>query len=257
MQNILLTIQYDGTDYAGWQRQKNGLAVQQVIEDALSKIIKERVTITGSGRTDAGVHALGQKANFISNCTVPMDKLPIAVNSIIPDDIRVVDVCYVPEDFNARFSAKKKTYRYTVTWGKTASALHSRFAWHSYYPLDVEKMCRAARLFEGEHDFNAFMASGSPVSSTVRTIYSSRIERANIEGVENALYYYVTGNGFLYNMVRIIMGTLVEIGQGRRDIESISTLLDVSDERGVVRARAGATAPPNGLALMNVDYGNI
>ena len=254
MQNILLTIQYDGTDYAGWQRQKNGLAVQQVIEDALSKITKERITITGSGRTDAGVHALGQAANFVSNCTVPLEKLPIAINSIIPDDIRVISATEVAQDFNARFSAKRKTYRYTITWGKNAPALYSRFSWHSYYPLDIEKMQAAARLFEGTHDFNAFMASGSPVSSTVRTIYSSYIEGANIEGCENALHYYVTGNGFLYNMVRIITGTLIEIGQGRREIESIGDLLNVSDERGVVRAKAGFTTPPNGLTLMNVDY---
>lgn len=197
---IKLTIEYDGTAYAGWQRQENALAVQQVIEEALTKLTRARVVIAGASRTDAGVHALGQTAHFDTESRIPPDKYAFALNTMLPADIRIRKSEAVSEDFHARFSNKGKRYRYLIYQSPHAGALNRNTHAHVIYPLDDEKMRRELTALIGTHDFAAFAASGSVVKDTVRTIYSASLARRGDE-----LELLVEGSGFLYNMVRIIV----------------------------------------------------
>ena len=241
---IKLTIEYDGTAYAGWQRQENALAVQQVIEEALTKLTRARVVIAGASRTDAGVHALGQTAHFDTESRIPPDKYAFALNTMLPADIRIRKSEAVSEDFHARFSNKGKRYRYLIYQSPHAGALNRNTHAHVIYPLDDEKMRRELTVLIGTHDFAAFAASGSVVKDTVRTIYSASLTRRGDE-----LELLVEGSGFLYNMVRIIAGTLISVGAGRLEEGAFARAIQSGN-----RLDLGVTAPAHGLTLMEVYY---
>lgn len=241
---IKLTIEYDGTAYAGWQRQENALAVQQVIEEALTKLTRARVVIAGASRTDAGVHALGQTAHFDTESRIPPDKYAFALNTMLPADIRIRKSEAVSEAFHARFSNKGKRYRYLIYQSPHAGALNRNTHAHVIYPLDDEKMRRELTVLIGKHDFAAFAASGSVVKDTVRTIYSASLTRR-----EDELELLVEGSGFLYNMVRIIAGTLISVGAGRLEEGAFARAIQSGN-----RLDLGVTAPAHGLTLMEVYY---
>ena len=243
MRNLKLTIQYDGTKYCGWQKQPNSPGIQGTIEYAIYEITKEKVNITGSGRTDAGVHALGQVANFKTNSIIPVNRIPDAINAKLPKDISIVDCQEVEENFHSRFSAKGKIYRYLIYNRPYRSPLYKDTSYHVKYELDIEKMREEAKSLIGTHDFKGFMSSGSAVKDTVRTIYDITIKKS-----EDLIVLEVEGNGFLYNMVRIIVGTLVDIGRGRINT-SMEGIIDSKD-----RGMCGHTAPAHGLFLKKVNY---
>lgn len=240
----MLKLSYDGTCYHGFQRQKNGITVQEAIENAVLLITGEEVTITGCGRTDAGVHAEVYYANFCTSSNIPLEKLPLALNSKLNEDIRIISAQEVGTDFHARFSAKKKAYVYTVDNAVSANVFLRNYSW--FYPkkLDVEKMRQAAEHIVGEHDFAAFMAAGSPVKSTVRDI-----EYIDIRQNGNIIEIEIMANGFLYNMVRIITGTLVYVGVGKLTPDDIPAIINSKN-----RVLAGKTAPAKGLRLKKVVY---
>lgn len=242
MRNIKLTIEYDGTDFCGWQIQPNGITVQQCVCDAIFAIDGCRVQLNGAGRTDAGVHARGQVANFFTASNIPSEKYAIALNTHLPESIRVLNSCEVPTDFNARFSAKRKTYKYYIRNSQIPSALNCRYEYNVRETLDIIKMSAACKLIEGEHDFKAFMASGSAVQDTVRTVYNANI----IDNMPN-IVFEIEGNGFLYKMVRLLTGTLIEIGKGKYGIDYMKVLL--SGEK-----RALYAAPAKGLFMHKIKY---
>lgn len=241
---IKLIIEYDGTNYVGWQRQTNGLAVQQVVEEALEDLTGEKTVIHAAGRTDAGVHALGQVAHFDTSTTVPPERISFALNTRLPNDIRVVKSEETDDDFHARFCAKAKTYVYTYYNADHASAVYRNTSAHARGSLDIEAMKQAAEVLVGTHDFVSFCASGSDVDTTVRTVYSIDVKKElpfiRIE---------VTGSGFLYNMVRIIAGTLLEAGQGRLTAEDVKAILEAKNRR-----KASPTAPAKGLVMKKIYY---
>jgi len=265
MPSFRITVAYDGTDFVGWQRQANGVSIQGLIEDALADIDGRPVAVAGAGRTDSGVHALAQVAGFTLERPMPPDVLVRAINAHVPDAIRVTAAAEVPASFHPRFAAHSKTYRYRILNSDVASPFERRYAWHVPGSLDLEAMGAAARMLEGEHDFAAFQAAGSDVVTTVRTVMTSRIAECGVRIDWGApaptairhppsamLCYEITGTGFLRHMVRTIVGTLVEIGRGRRPADSAAQLLAVGD-----RALAGPTAPAGGLFLVAVDYGPV
>jgi len=244
MRNIKLTIEYEGTNYSGWQIQENAITIQEKLEEALEKITGEKVKLVGSGRTDAKVHALGQVANFLTKSSIPGEKYKYALKFLLPEDITIVDSQEVDLDFHARFDATKKTYKYMVYNGELPRAIYRNFSYHVPYPIDIDKMLYASRYFIGTHDFATFMAANSEVNSTIRTIYDITIVRKN-ELVE----FTIEGNSFLRNMVRIIVGTLLYVGFGKIDKEQISKI--ILDKK---REGAGPTVPPQGLFLEKVFY---
>lgn len=244
MRNIKLTIEYDGTNFSGWQIQKDKRTIEQELETALTKILKEDVKVMGSGRTDAGVHAMGQVANFTTDKTIKPEELLYALNTLLPFDIVVVNVEEVSEDFNARITAKAKHYRYVINNAKFPSALNANREYHFKYFLDAEVMQLAANDLKGKHDFKAFMAAGSTVKDTVREIYDINVTRLGTRVVID-----VIGNGFLYNMVRIIVGTLLDVGSGKLDICVIKNMIETGD-----RNLGGRTVGPEGLYLVEVRY---
>ena len=243
MRNLKLTIQYDGTRYCGWQKQPNSSGIQGTIEYAIYEITKEKVNITGSGRTDAGVHALGQVANFKTRSSIPANRFPDALNAKLPKDISIIDCQEVSEDFHSRYSATGKIYRYLIYNKPYRSPLYKDTSYHVRYDLDIQKMRSEAKSLLGTHEFKGFMSSGSSVKDTVRTIHNITIEESG-----DLIVLEVEGNGFLYNMVRIIVGTLVDIGRGRID-KSMEEIIASQD-----RGEAGHTAPAHGLFLKKVDY---
>lgn len=243
MRNIKITIQYNGANYCGWQKQPNSLGIQGTIEKAIYEITKEEVKITGSGRTDAGVHAFGQVANFKLMSSIPTSKIPNALNAKLPKDIAVIACEEVPEEFHSRYSAKGKRYRYLIYNSAYRSPIYKDISYQVKYELDFEKMCTEAKSLIGTHDFKGFMSSGSSVSDTVRTIYDIELTKE-----DDLIVMEVEGNGFLYNMVRIIAGTLVDIGRNR----ITESLEDVINSKS--RSRCGHTAPAHGLFLKKVDY---
>lgn len=247
MRRVRLTLAYDGARYAGWQRQINGPTVQEAVEDALSRLTGERVGITGASRTDAGVHALGQTAHFDTASSVPDEKLPLALNTMLPPDIRAVRAQTVNADFHARFSARAKVYRYWYHCARIAPALERGLRWHVPVPLDDALMHREALTILGEHDFAAFAASGSKAKSTTRRIESVYVTRAAHD--PPLIELTVMGNGFLYNMVRILAGTLADVGSGRLEPGAMDRAIRTGD-----RLALGQTAPPHGLALARVIY---
>lgn len=239
-----LTIEYDGTAYCGWQRQINGPSVQETLEQALCTLTQERVSVTGSSRTDAGVHALGLCAHFDSATRIPAQKLAFALNTLLPPDIRVRESGLAPEGFHARYSACGKLYRYAFYNARHDCAIGRQYAAHIPLPMDERLMDEEAQALLGTHDFAAFAASGSVARSTVRTIAGARVTR---EGERVTLC--VMGDGFLYNMVRIIAGTLAEIGTGKRAPGAIARAIETGD-----RLALGQTAPARGLTLVRVFY---
>ena len=245
MRNIKLTIEYDGKDFNGWQKQPDKLNIQGSIESAIKQITGEDVELNASGRTDAGVHALGQVANFKTESNLPIEKFPIAINTKLKRSIRIIKAEEVDEKFHSRLACKRKTYRYVINNSEFASAIYRNLEAYIPQELNVEKMREAIKYFEGEHDFKAFKASGTSSKSSVRTIYKAEI----IEMPKNRIYIELTGNGFLYNMVRIIAGTLVDVGLEKIEAQEIPEII-LSGKR----EKAGKTMPPNGLFLVNVEY---
>lgn len=245
MRNIKLTIEYDGKDFNGWQKQPNKLNIQGTIEQAIQSITgEENIELNASGRTDAGVHALGQVANFKTESQIPIEKFAIAINSKLKKSIVIKNAEEVDEKFHSRLSCKKKTYRYLINNSLEGTAIYRNLETHIPQKLDVEKMQQAVKYFEGEHDFKAFKASGTSSKSSVRTIYKGEVYQEN-----NRIFIELTGNGFLYNMVRIIAGTLVEVGIGKIEPEKIQDII-----KSGKRENAGKTLPPNGLYLLEVKY---
>lgn len=228
----------------GWQIQPNGHSIQEALEAALKRITNEDVRIHGSGRTDSGVHARAQVAHFDVEAKMPADKFAIAMNMLLPSDIRVLHSEETDIDFHSRFNAKRKHYQYNIQTGKHADVFLKDTCLHVHRPLDFDSLQRAASLCTGEHDFRGFMSANTSVDNTVRTIFRSQWSRKG-----NLLSYDVEGNGFLYNMVRILVGTMLDIGSGRLPIEAMQAALETPD-----RAFAGATAPAHGLTLMRVCY---
>ena len=262
MTTFKITLAYDGTDFVGWQRQASGTSIQGLLEDALRELDGREVTVIGAGRTDAGVHALGQVAGFSLQRDITASALLRAVNARLPATVRVTAAEDAPVDFHARFGARAKTYLYRLWNGEVISPFERQFAWHVGGELDVDRMAQAARAVEGRHDFAAFQAAGSETQTTEREVFSSRIvstlstrsklsttEVLRVLGGGELIVYEITGDGFLRHMVRTIVGTLVEIGRGRRSVESMEDVIRSRDRRV-----AGPTAPPEGLFLVRVAY---
>ena len=244
MRRIHLIVEYDGTNYAGWQRQANAVAVQQVLEEKLEKLTGEAIVVHGASRTDAGVHALGQSVHFDTKSRIPGDKFSFALNTLLPPDIRVSASEDAPEGFHARFSTLGKRYRYLFYDAPHAGALNRNTHAHSIYPLRDALMREEAKCLIGTHDFCAFAASGSVVRDTVRTI-----GRADVDRDGHDVRLIVEGSGFLYNMVRIIAGTLRDIGSGKLAPGALERAIETGD-----RLDLGVTAPAHGLTLMQVFY---
>ena len=244
MRNIKLTIEYDGRDFNGWQKQPDKLNIQGTIENAIKAIIGEEVELNASGRTDAGVHAYGQVANFKTNSNLPIEKFSVAINSKLKKSIIIKSAEEVDERFHSRLTCKRKTYRYVINNSYAGTAIYRNLEYHISTKLDVEKMKQAVKYFEGEHDFKAFKASGTSSKSSVRTIYNGEVYEK-----DEKIYIELTGNGFLCNMVRIIAGTLVEVGIGKILPEQIPQIIEEGK-----RENAGKTLPAHGLYLLNVEY---
>ena len=248
--NYKFLIQYDGTDFHGWQIQDNQRTVQGELERVLSSIEDADVSVAGSGRTDAGVHAEGQVATAKISRNFTPDKLRAAINGNLWRDVRILNVEKADDDFHARFSAKGKTYVYRVINAPVISPFWSRYAYHEHRPLDISKMNEAARLFLGEHDWTAFSAASSESENKVRTISEFSVESEWDERAKSSLIKFrISGNGFLRYMVRSIVGTMLEVGRDEKDFDTIQTAIINGD-----RNLAGKTAPPNGLTLLKVDY---
>lgn len=243
--NILLTIRYDGTNFFGWQSQNNKRTVQGNIEQALSNLFNEKISIRGASRTDTGVHALSQIALFKHNCNIPLEKLPFAINSLLNRDIVIIDAKEVSEDFHPQYNVYKKTYQYKIYNDKFINPINRNYTEFVHIPLNLKKMQEACKYFIGEHDFKAFCASGGFSKTTIRKIYDISVEKNN----ENIITIEVTGNGFLYNMVRIIAGTLIEIGSLKYPPEYIQKIINSKDRRN-----AGRTANAKGLTLTKIYY---
>ncbi|MFF2484096.1 tRNA pseudouridine(38-40) synthase TruA [Paenibacillus sp. NPDC058071] len=244
MRNICATVSYDGTHFNGFQSQPYGRTVQQEIEKAIQMLAGEEIIILGSGRTDAGVHARGQVFNFLTESTIPAERWAIALNTRLPKDIVILEAHEVPEDFHSRRSAKRKTYRYSIDTGKFPNVFERAYAFHHPMPLDDTAMQEGLNHLLGEHDFTSFTSIHSTKPHHVRTVYEAYFERQG-----PMLHMYITGNGFLYNMVRVIVGTLIHVGQGKLKPADMKRILE-----GRKRALAGPTAMAHGLMLMQVNY---
>jgi len=244
MRNIKVIIEYDGTGYHGWQSQENAVSVQRVAEDAFKKLTGENIKLIGASRTDTGVHAYGQTANFYTESKIPGEKFFLAVNCLLPPDISVVHSEEVPEDFHSRFDAKGKKYKYLIYNDRAPSALLRSRAFHVPVQLNLEAMKKAAEYIPGKKDFSAFKASGSSVKDSIRTVSGIELQKK-----DKIIELIVSGDGFLYNMVRIIAGTLVDVGIGRISPDELGSILESKD-----RTRAGRTAPAHGLYLVEVYY---
>ncbi len=245
--NILLTIEYDGTGFHGWQRQPGLRTAQGVLEEGLSRITGQQIQVDGTSRTDAGVHALGQRATFQGDFGIPTDRIPIAANHIMGGDIRITEAVDVPDGFHARFSSRGKKYRYVIWNSSEMPVFYRNYRYQVEKPLDIGRMRRAAEDIVGTHDFQCFQAAGgTPRETTVRTIYDLQLLE-EVQGRQIALE--ISGDGFLYNMVRIITGTLVDIGLGKMPVDAAANAIQAGDRR-----LAGHTAPPQGLYLMEVYY---
>ncbi len=254
----MLTVAYDGTDYNGWQIQPDVPTIESILNDELSRFLGEDIKVIGASRTDAGVHAEGAVCVFDTNSRIPGDKFSYALNQSLPDDIVIRRSEEVAGDFHPRKRDCRKTYRYTIWHDEFPMPTQSRYSHHVHYPLDIDAMKEAAKHFEGEHDFAAFCAAAADVETTVRTIYDIHIEAGEkpvkLSDADGRLYHgridiYVTGNGFLYNMVRIIAGTLIDVGCERIQSSDIPDIIASLD-----RARAGNTAPAKGLTLVGYTF---
>lgn len=244
MRNIALIISYDGSAYFGYQTQNGFITIQQVMEETISKMTKEKVIIYGCGRTDTGVHALNYLLTFKTNSNIPVERIPYALNALLPDDISVKKAFEADDDFHGRFSVKRKTYVYRILNTEFNDPLRAKYTWHYKYPLNLDKMKEAASYVVGEKDFVCFMASGGQVKTTVRNVDELNVEKAGDE-----IVITISSNGFLYNMVRIITGTLIYVGCGKINPADVKDIIESKDRR-----KAGITAPPNGLYLKNVEF---
>jgi tRNA pseudouridine38-40 synthase len=244
MKKIKLVIAYDGTDFYGFQRQPDLRTVQGTLEETLSKLTGEAIEVYGAGRTDAGVHALGQVVHFTTKSGIPVEKYPYILRRLLPRDLLVISSEEVDLDFHARKSAHWKTYRYQIETSPIPNIFERRYCTHLPFPLSIEKMRKAAEHLLGTHDFTSFCSAKTVIEDRVRTIYSLEVKEKGSQ-----VHIEVTGNGFLYNMVRIIAGTLYEIGRGERAVDEIPQILQAKD-----RTRAGITLPPEGLILVKVGY---
>ena len=240
-----VSVAYDGTNYHGWQIQNNGITIESELNRCLTDLLREPVEVIGASRTDSGVHALGNIAVFDTTSRMPAEKISYALNQRLPEDIRIQKSEQVPDDWHPRRCDSRKTYEYRIYRAQFPMPVKRLYSLFTYYELDVNRMQEAAAYLEGEHDFKSFCQTGAQVESTVRTIYSVEVE----EQGENDLVIRVCGNGFLYNMVRIIAGTLLDIGQGKRDPMDIFTILEAKD-----RSAAGPTAPAHGLTLVKYEF---
>lgn len=244
MKRVMLEIAYDGTNYCGWQVQPNGITVQEVINQKLSELLKEPIETIGASRTDAGVHALGNVAVFDTSARMPGEKISYALNQRLPEDIRIQMSKEVKPDFHPRYRNSRKTYEYRILNKKFPVPTKRLYSHFTYLPLDVEKMRKAGEYLLGEHDFKSFCGAGAQVKTTVRTIYDFQIKKEDDE-----ICMRITGSGFLYNMVRILAGTLIEVGSGARKPEDMLEIIEAKD-----RKKAGATAPARGLTLIKIQY---
>ena len=244
MRNIKLIIEYDGKGFNGWQKQPDKLNIQGEIEKAIEEITGEKVDLTASGRTDAGVHSLGQTANFKTESKIPIEKFAKAINSRLKKSVVIKSAEEVDERFHSRYSVKSKTYRYIINNSENGTAIYRGLEYHVPMKLDYEKMNEAIKYFIGEHDFKAFKASGTSSKSSVRTILDGSVRKE-----DERIIIEITGTGFLYNMVRIISGTLLEVGLGKIKPEEITDIINSQD-----RTKAGKTLPAHGLYLLEVNY---
>lgn len=244
MKRIKLTVAYDGTDYCGWQIQPNGITVEEVLNRNLSELTGEEITVIGASRTDSGVHAQGNVAVFDSDTTIPPERIAYAVNRKLPEDIVVIRSEEVPGDWHPRYQETEKTYEYHILNREMPDPVRRRDTYFVSYPLDLEAMRHAAAYLKGEHDFRSFCNIHTDVQDTVRTIYDLDIIRSG-----DLVTVRIRGNGFLYNMVRIIVGTLVRVGRGFYFPGQVKEILEAKE-----RTSAGVTAPPQGLVLVKIDY---
>jgi len=241
---VRLTVAYDGTAYHGWQIQPGVVTIESKLNECLSELLNEEIQVIGASRTDSGVHAMGNIAVFDTGARMPAEKISYALNQRLPEDIRIQRSEEVPLDWHPRHCESRKTYEYRIYRGEFPMPVKRLYALFTYHKLDVEKMKQAAGYLVGEHDFKSFCQVGAQVESTIRTIYSIEVLE---EGPE--LIVRVCGGGFLYNMVRIIVGTLLEVGQGKRASEELLMILDKKD-----RSAAGPTAPAHGLTLIKYEF---
>lgn len=244
MKRIMLVVAYEGTNYCGWQVQPNGITIEGVLNRTLSELLGEQIVVIGASRTDAGVHSYGNVAVFDTKTRIPAEKISYALNQRLPEDIVVQSSKEVPADFHPRHCNSRKTYEYRILNRKMPLPMRRRDTYFYYRKLDVEKMQRAAELLVGEHDFKSFCAAAAVVETTVRTIYSLDVRR-----MEDIITIRVTGSGFLYNMVRIIAGTLIQIGEGKKEPESVKEILAACH-----RGAAGPTAPAHGLTMVGIEF---
>ena len=244
LKRVKLIVAYDGTNYHGWQVQPNGETIEGVLNRTLSSLLGEKIIVTGASRTDAGVHSMGNVAVFDTKSRIPAEKISYALNQWLPEDIVVQKSEEVPADFHPRHCDSRKTYEYRILNREFPLPMYRNNTYFCYRKLDLEKMQQAAEYLRGEHDFKSFCATAAVVETTVRTIYELTVSRQ-----EDIITIRVTGNGFLYNMVRIIAGTLIQVGKGRFEPEYVQYMLNACD-----RTQAGQTAPPQGLTLMKIDY---
>ena len=241
MKRIKMTVAYDGTNYCGWQIQPNGITIEQVLNDALTELLGEKIVVSGASRTDYGVHSKGNICVFDTNTRMPGEKISYAINQRLPEDIVVVGSEEVADDWHPRYVNSRKTYEYRILNRRFPDPTRRLDTYFFHYELDVEKMQKAARFLEGQHDFKSFCSVGSQVKTTTRTIYSCSVTKD-----EDIVKIRVTGNGFLYNMVRIIAGTLIQVGNGNIAPDKIPEILEACD-----RNMAGPTAPANGLTMIS------
>lgn len=244
MKRVFLRIAYDGTNYCGWQIQDNGITIEEVINEKLSELLHEDIAVIGASRTDSGVHALGNVAVFDTETRIPAEKISFALNQRLPEDIRIQESKEVAPDFHPRYCDTRKTYEYRIlnrTFDDPTTRLYTHFC---YFKLDVEKMKQAASYLVGEHDFKSFSSARGQAKTTVRTIYYLNIEKEN-----DIIRVQINGNGFLYNMVRIIVGTLLKVGMGIYPPEHVKEILEARD-----RSVSGPKAPAKGLTLVEIEY---
>ncbi len=244
MKRIKLIVAYDGTKYCGWQIQPNNVTVEGVINEKLSELLGEEITVIGASRTDSGVHALGNVAIFDTDTKIPGEKIALALNQRLPEDIRIQLSEEVSEDFHPRYADSEKTYEYKILNRRIPDPTKRYYTHFLYIPLNVEKMKEVANHIVGEHDFASFCSAGSQVQTTVRTVYELNVEKA-----DDVITIRIRGNGFLYNMVRIIAGTLIQVGSGVYPPEYVKEIIKTHD-----RNAAGPTAPAKGLTLVKIEY---
>ena len=244
MKRVKLVVAYDGTNYHGWQVQDNGITIEEVLNRTISELVQEDIKVIGASRTDAGVHACGNVAVFDTESRIPGDKFSFALNQRLPEDIRIQESCEVDADFHPRYADTVKTYEYNILNRRFELPTKRLYAAFCYYPMDIERMNQAAAYLVGEHDFKSFCSAGAQVQTTVRTIYAVNVTKA-----DDMVHIRITGNGFLYNMVRIIAGTLMQVGTGLMEPEQVKEILEARD-----RSKAGPTAVAKGLTLVEIRY---